>query len=337
MQSRHSKREVRRAGATITLPSASSEKRAEAESIVNYWRRIHEQPMRALMEEASAIIADEPTALLAGRIKKLGTIVDKMRRPQAPTDLDTLYDIAGGRIIVDDMIALDRVCHRLASSPFLDQARTQRHDYVTAPKPSGYRARHLIFRYADLPCGHTLSAELQVRTSLQHLWATAVEIYDAATGSRLKFNELDNAHGLFFKKMSRLIEQLERSKEPDTPSIRAMDEGFDGLNSALHVIDEIRAACQASTILGEEPEVSLDGYCLIDFCPGEQSLQLSQLDESAAFEAYFSKEARDSSAQHDYVLTKSSSMAGLKRLYPNYFGDVSEFVHLVDRYMPAFA
>lgn len=327
MQARYSKREIGRAGRALASSASPAADRRAAEEAVNYWRRIHEQPLTALLKDAEAITEKAPGAVIAGRIKKLDTIIDKITRPNAPADLQTMYDIAGCRIVVPSIEAQESLRRQLSSHPALDTAKTARRDYIAHPKPSGYRSTHMIFRYPDLPCGHTLFAELQIRTLLQHSWATAVEIYDAATESRLKFNELDNPAGRFFLEASRLIEGLELHGGTEAAGM------FDDPQSAQHVIDELAAACEASSILGEVPRISLDKFCLITFDLGQQALLLEQLDESAAFATYFLREAQRVE-DTDLVLVKGASIEKLKQLYPNYFGDVSAFVSLARRFLP---
>ncbi|WP_457767666.1 RelA/SpoT domain-containing protein [Cyanobium sp. ULC082] len=50
-------------------------------------------------------------------------------------------------------------------------------NYQAEPKPSGYRGIHLIYRYRSNKSEtyNGLLLEVQIRSPLQHAWATAVE------------------------------------------------------------------------------------------------------------------------------------------------------------------
>ena len=59
----------------------------------------------------------------------------------------------------------------------------------------------------------SLNFEIQIRTRLQYLWSTTVEIYDLIEYKNLKsasFNKLKTWEGLFFKRCSKVIENFEK-------------------------------------------------------------------------------------------------------------------------------
>lgn len=59
---------------------------------------------------------------------------------------------------------------------------------IVRPKPNGYRGTHVISRHDVPEAGLTnLFCETQVQTRLQHVWATALETYDAMSRNTLKF------------------------------------------------------------------------------------------------------------------------------------------------------
>lgn len=103
----------------MTSPLSSSEDRAAALAVVNYWREIHAEVLQRALEDIEGLIAVDSEVLVAGRIKKLSTIVDKLGRADAPFDLQTMYDIAGCRLVVPDLEALERVYSEIADLPAL--------------------------------------------------------------------------------------------------------------------------------------------------------------------------------------------------------------------------
>ena len=77
-------------------------------------------------------------------------------------------------------------------------------DYIESPKESGYRGVHLVYRYRS-PRNETyngLLIEIQLRTRLQHAWATAVETAGAFLGQALKSSEGEQDWLRFFALVS---------------------------------------------------------------------------------------------------------------------------------------
>ena len=334
---RISKTKVGKAGKVLTSPLSSSQERTDALAIVNYWREIHAEALQRALGDIEGLGSVGSDVLVAGRIKKLSTIVDNLERPSTPSDLQTMYDIAGCRLVVPDMRALDRAYDGLSALAAFDLAKTSRHDYISHPRSSGYRGKHVILRYDDLECGHRLFVEVQLRTELQHAWATAVEMHDVAVKTRLKFNEIDNPAGRFFRKAALLIAQIEQRGEVDTRAIRSLSEGRLELSAAVGAVDALEAACDAVCLLSDDLSGCASDYYLVDFVAEEQTLELTRLDSMDALATYFEAEGADNDGGRDLVLTRGASYERLAKLYPNYFGDISNFVGLVKRHLDAFA
>ncbi len=329
--------QVGRAGKALISPLSSSEERTKALAVVNYWREIHAEALQRALEDIERVCGVASNILIAGRIKKLATIVDKLNRPRTPSDLQTMYDIAGCRLVVPDMATLNQVHCELAKISAFDGPKTDRHDYIARPRSSGYRGRHVILRYDDLACGHKLFVEVQLRTVLQHAWATAVEMHDVAVKTRLKFNEIDNPIGRFFKKAALLIVQMEEGDKIDASVIRAHSEGKSELSYALQATETLKAANDAVYFLPDDANEDAADYYLVDLVADEQTLELTPLDSIAALSRYFEEEGADRDGERDLVLTKGSSKEKLAKLYPNYFGDISDFVKLIEKNLDAFA
>lgn len=320
MTARFSKKDIKRAGERIaTTPDLASPEDVE---IVNYWREVHKHPLQRLFESAGSI----PGGLVAGRIKKYDTIVDKLRRDGTPHNLATMYDIAGCRVVLDDMESFENACSMAALLDECNLDKSSKRDYVGNPRSSGYRCRHYIFKYEDESLGWGLWAELQVRTSLQHAWATAVETHDLATGrSRLKYDEKDTPAARFFLAASKLIAAYEEGWAGW--AVSAIRDELKKAESEARVIEVLDAACEASSVISEPGTLQANGYALVGFNTEEQYLSISGVQEQGAVDEYIARE-RDGDGRN-YVLVKASSIDQLKRAYPNYFGDISAFTRFV--------
>ena len=121
---------------------------------------------------------EEVAAFVAQRLKRMPTILDKLTR-HPMMKLSRMQDIGGCRVIVEagryDQIDLIR-----ARMVLRDWKIIEEYDYVTAPKPSGYRAIHVVVRRDDR------LIEIQLRTAAQHRWAETVERLGSQTGFDLK-------------------------------------------------------------------------------------------------------------------------------------------------------
>ena len=85
-----SKTKVGKAGEALTSPLSSSEDRATALEVVNYWRGIHAEALQRAFGDIEGLNAVGSDVLIAGRIKKLPTIVER----SAMITLHTLVRVA---------------------------------------------------------------------------------------------------------------------------------------------------------------------------------------------------------------------------------------------------
>src|SRR5207237_10598270 len=95
-------------------------------------------------------------------------------------------------------------------------------EYSTEPKEDGYRCYHVNFKYyTDSPARKVyngLRIEIQLRSRLQHIWATAVETTSTFTGQALKSNVGSEEWKRFFALMATEIAVYEkRPSVPNTP------------------------------------------------------------------------------------------------------------------------
>lgn len=136
------------------------------------------------------------------------SIINKLQRPNS-SKLSRIDDIAGIRIIVNNINEIYKVSKLLDDLLIDDNFQLKYNkDYVELPKKDGYRSLHKIFTFNYE--NKSLNFEIQIRTRLQHLWSTTVEIYDLIEYKNLKsgsFNKLKTWEGLFFKRCSKVIEK----------------------------------------------------------------------------------------------------------------------------------
>ena len=153
------------------------------------FRDAHIEPMLAVSTQITSILerSDSVEGFVANRLKRTPQIVAKLVRFPT-TKLSQMEDIGGCRLVVlgDQTAAsslFDEVCQ--------DVEHIRLRDYVAHPKPSGYRALHLVAQVGDQ------RIEIQVRTLAQQEWASAVERAAGRCGEDLKSGAgPDSLHGL---------------------------------------------------------------------------------------------------------------------------------------------
>jgi len=117
-----------------------------------------------------------PIGSIAGRIKSAESIAGKLYKQNFDLTADNakkhLKDIAGIRIIcpyAKDIYFLADLIREMPDGNIISEK-----DYVTNPKPSGYRSYHIITEITIYHSGKTevLPIEIQIRTEAMNFWAT---------------------------------------------------------------------------------------------------------------------------------------------------------------------
>lgn len=147
----------------------------------------------------------------AQRLKRRDTFLDKLISGRA-RDAATMQDLGGCRLIFPNIETLKDF------REYLDKKSRARHkllhdsnkfDYIANPKPTGYRGVLYVYEYTTNSEGRSylegLRIEVQLRTGVQHAWATAVEIADLVSDTRTKFEDGSGDYGQFFRLASELL------------------------------------------------------------------------------------------------------------------------------------
>lgn len=329
----YSKSKVKAAGEAAKLASSPSDLDPVAAQVINFWRQAHREPMLRAIDELSGLTAAGVQYAMAGRIKKLDTIIDKLKRPSSTGYLSTMHDIGGVRVVVRDMPSLRKVCSMVEALPSYCEEHSPKRDYIAHPKGDGYRGRHYILRYGGLGSGYdSLYVELQVRTERQHQWATAVEMYDSVKGTRLKFDGAACGGNAFFAWMSEVIRTLEEGPSADDRAQAPLAGA--AAAAARDVLGCLDAARNGLSVIGGEPELKPGDYALIALNHEMQTIVVAACDEEEGLRRYFDSEL--AGGQEDTLLVKASSMELVKQMYPNYFGGIVSFSSLYgERLVPA--
>ena len=207
-------------------------------------------------------------------------------------------------------------------------------DYVINPKKSGYRGHHLIYGYfSDKKDTYNgLKIEIQIRSTLQHVWATAVETVGTFTEQELKSSQGEQDWLRFFTLMSTVFARREdRPIVPDTPENHG--ELLDELRhyaEKLDVVNRLNAYRTATRVLSDNSKLKNVRYFLLQLDRVNRKIRVRPFGRSdfhRASEAYLHAEGEV--AARDTVLVSVESLDSLKRAYPNYFLDIRRFLQEV--------
>lgn len=250
--------------------------------------------------------------------------------------LSQMQDIGGCRAILPTNDDVNRICSMYAKSNIKHELH-HKDDYVMNPKASGYRGVHLVYRYkSDRKATYnSLLIEMQLRSQMQHAWATAVETVGLFVGQALKSSLGPNEWLDFFRLMSSGIAILEgTSPVPNTPNDpQELSKRILHYVEALDVFDRLQGYSRALNIIEERPDERYH-FFLIELSAIEQKTAIRAFSigqsEIAAHE-YAEAESRTKNIPGaDVVLVSVDSLEQLRKAYPNYFADTRMFLRAVD-------
>lgn len=334
----YSKGEVTRAGRVLIDPAATVDQRMQALDIMSSWRAAHAYPMHALlmMLRRKSVEVDK-NAVVVQRHKRAPSIIVKLERfPQM--QLSRMQDIGGCRAIVSTVRDVEKLNVHIQNS----RTRHKLHrvyDYIKNPKDTGYRGVHITYKYnGEKKEYEDFFIELQLRSKIQHAWATAVEIVDTFTKQALKSSRGQKDWLNFFLMAGVEFARLER--RPVGPHAEGVDTNAElrRLAAKLNVVARLNAFAVSANHVIQKPDNRTD-YFLLELTNDGNTILITQYktaEFASATEAYLQKEKQaKSNAAYDVVLVAASSMHALHNAYPNYFADSKEFVRYIERVLGA--
>lgn len=351
MKEKYSGKDVIRAGEVLLngYEESGAVKFYEAMDILSYWRFRHEAPLEAgLSLLKSEAIKIDRSVIFAKRLKRYPSILSKLERfPKMK--LKNMQDIGGCRGIVSNQKKLDQIVRELRNKTEFKNSNGDFRfkDYIKKPKDDGYRGYHLIGSFKD-QFGKNKLIELQLRTRIQHDWATALEIVDLFTGQALKSNRGEEGWADFFSLVGRHFSVMEEihlfnRKTPEEqlsqyqkkvsmdPLLSQSGEKISSYESSLKVVKKLEAFSHTLRIADKHiSEKKASGYVLLKIDMKNSNLQTVTFNEnenSDAEEQYLQSEKK-ASGNDDIViaLVSTTAVGGIKEAYPNYFADSSEFL-----------
>lgn len=330
-----SRNQVNRAGKTLRQENAEYQERDRAIDILSHWRSAHSQPIRTFRTWLDKTLArhEKRPYIIAQRLKRLPSIVQKLQRyPQM--GLERMQDIGGLRVILKSNTELEWLYNAMRKSGIGHEPVLPPDDYIASPKPDGYRSLHQVYKYASRthPELNGLCVEIQLRTRLQHSWATAVETLGLLEKASFKTGEGSEHYREFFR-LSSALHSIEEKKPvlEDYAFIPKAElvEKFLAIEAELAIFKRLEGAALSAKHI-ETSDRNATGYHLMVLDTKNNRLELMAYEESKlefAERAYrdFEKEYRDDPTR-SVVLISAGDVKEIRKAYPNYFLDTRDFI-----------
>lgn len=129
----------------------------------------------AARSELCRQMGERSVSAVTFRLKSPGSIRDKLRKKGLPASASAagaaLHDVAGLRVVLQSVAAVYRYAELIRACDAVECFGV--HDYIAAPKQSGYRSLHLIFSVPVVldSQAYLVPVEIQLRTASMDAWA----------------------------------------------------------------------------------------------------------------------------------------------------------------------
>jgi hypothetical protein len=339
VEPQHQTPAVDRAGQVLRNPSRFALTAVvDAVQVLDNWRASHAFPLNTfqvvLRNRAREI---DPSALIAQRLKRVPSVLKKLS-DRRTMRLSQMQDIGGCRAVVRTLSQLGQLQELYLARRSANQLVGSK-DYVAEPRDSGYRSIHLIYRYQSgrsakraVFNGHLI--ELQLRTQVQHAWATTVETVGTVISQALKSNEGPAEWLSLLRHVSSLFAYFE-----GTPPVegalapRRLASLVRREARRLRMQERLQAFGNALQLL-ETGRSRDDRYFLLRLDPAAEQLEIhsyraGEIEEATKHYNEIEKAAVDELGV-DVVLVRAESLDALRRAYPNYFLDTQFFLSLLE-------
>lgn len=336
----YSRTDVNKAGMTFIDVNADELEKEKALSIINNWRVAHNFPLNTFQWRLRWVAKKiNPDCLVAQRIKRLASIKLKLEL-QPDMKLSQMQDIGGCRAIMKDIGELDQLVNVYKhESRGIKHKLHKEQDYIIEPKVSGYRGVHLIYKYgSDKSADYKdMRIEIQIRTLLQHAWATAVETVGTFINMPLKSSLGDDGWLRFFALMGSAMAISEgKPVVPNTSeNVKKLRDEITFLSKKLEVEQHLAAFRKSVQVLSTGRRTNDAYYYLLELDPDAGRVIIksySQNQLKTASSDYLTLERRITDGKRDAVLVSADSIEALRLAYPNYYLDTDIFLRQLKDY-----
>lgn len=309
--------------------------------IATNWRSAHGYPLQVMyvtLRNRSKKV--DPKALVSLRLKRIPSVVLKLKK-QRSMQLAQMQDLGGCRAVVAKIGQVDELVRVYEDRPCAAALLSEKYDYINNPKPDGYRGVHLVYKYNSRDSRKAQykgrRIEVQIRSHLQHGWATAVETIDAFTGEAVKSGLGSPKWKRFFLLMGSFIASMEdRPLVPGTPdSVLNWYPELESLINDLNVLDTLEGLHTGLQVLGKAPKHASYNILVLD-SRKRKTVAYGFADEESAAEKYSEIEKETiNNPSIQAVMVSSESVRAVRLAYPTYYVDAEAFKAIIKGFLDA--
>ena len=314
------------------------------EHCFNEFRSGHIDILTYYIDYCASIIDSEffkqDEIFLGARLKKRETIINKLQTRFQQMSLYRMHDIAGIRLIFPDVKSLKRFKEKLLSNEETDKkyinTSGNKYDYITKSKErTGYRGFHIVFQETEGDIKANI--EIQLRTEVQHAWATTVEMWDSEFKDNAKFGLAQEKTIEFFYLLSQFLARF-----VEDINIRNIDlshkDLFHKLSSfekELQILKKLKTISVIESNKGARTKSEPSILIKRNLDNNKKNIEIIRYRTKTLKDAIsrYSKEEQENDGKSDIVLILSKNM---KRTYNNYFNDLSLFLKFYDKAIEKF-
>lgn len=324
---KYTKGAVNRSGKTLLAPDLGGQ--IEAKEVLDNWRACHVDPLKRFQRSLRLKLnkVDEQ-AFISQRLKRTPSILSKLDR-YPKMQLARMQDIGGIRAVVNSMQSVREIQDAYKKGTRVFSIENGGKDYINYPKGSGYRSVHMIFK-----CQNGFSIELQIRTIIQHAWATAIETMGTFLLHSLKSSEGPEKWLDFFSLASSafaILESTPRTPEHDNFTAKEVFELLLEKEQELHVLNKLAGFKAVAHHIKDGKKKGHYHLITLNLDTRMANVQsYSPKDIDYANIEYSKKESLVEQGENlQVVLVSSKTITTLKMAYPSYFLDAQLFAEQI--------
>lgn len=327
--------QVNKAGEIIR--NGTEGEKEKAIELLNQWRYNHMLPLkniRSIVDNRLRKLNIECT--VGQRLKRMTSIIGKINR-FPDMSVSKMQDVGGIRIIVPKISDVRKV-HDALTKKSKHEVIIPPKDYIENPKSDGYRSLHQVFKYRNEQNEevNNMRIEVQIRTKLQHAWATSVETLGVIDRVSYKSGYGREENKRFFKIASSLFSIMENSSVMEEYSQYSKDDLIRELIQIEHD-QQILTKLKGLSVL--KPSLSLKSsdtvyFVLLLSATDQKAFSIKVIPFDDEEQATLHYDALEKKTRNDpeksAVLVRSRNLRELKKAYPNYFLDTQHFVKTLE-------
>lgn len=333
-----SKKSLDRLGKALLQLGENEEADDVAYKQLNHYRSLFHPLMNIVNQQCRIKIAKTlpktkaKKAMVVQRIKRLESIILKLER-FTTMQLSNMQDIGGVRVILPDIQSVETFTKNLFSRSKKIVVKNKK-NYIVDPKPEdGYRGIHYQLELAntrlEVAPFEKLMVELQVRTLLQHCWATGVEIAGIINNKQYKTGDWDTDWHEFFKVLGDCFAIAETANSSYTNVPLQIRKNLLLLINKLDIFQHLHTASaivQLVPFISSTTSLPSNAFLLLiaDFDLGEMRTTVYKDEEKALehltiWEKRFNRLKAGGGLKGQVLLIKTEDIKKLKDSYPNYY------------------